>query len=212
MPYGTRRLVAVNLVSIPGVKYGFRTDVADTTSTALGHLDAIDGSGNYIAGLALGINSPKPAKARKYFGTATKKYESSFVDPAKVDSARADGWAIIPGKTGRARSTSHSKLVYVDHKLADAVSTATNAPPQAAITVKYAWRMPLYQYNKLLDSDKTMLGLEDGNPNDVKTYLLGLNNPKPRRASKTISTANGLQTITTFVAWNKSDNLSNGWA
>lgn len=212
MPYGARRLVAVPLSLIPGLMYGFRTDVADATSTALGHVDALDASGNYIRGVAFGVNSPKPPKAKKFFGTGTKKFESSFVAPARIDPARADGWVVTPGKVGRARSTAFSKLVYVDHKLADPVDAAGTTAALEGIVVRYAWRMPLYQYNKLTATDKTTIGLSDASPDDVRTLLLGLNSPKPGRASKTITVDGRQQTITTFVSHNKRDSLANGWS
>ncbi len=213
MPYGTRRVVAVALGAIPGLKYGFKTDVADATSTILGHVAAIDASGNYIAGVAFGINSPKPPKAKKFFGSATKRFESSFVDKDAVNNARADGWIITPGKRQNARSTDFSKLVYVDFKVQDAVAAVGGTPAVAAITIKYCWRIPQYQYVKFLATDKDILGIKDVTSADVRELIIGLNNPKPRRASKTVIINGKEQTYSTFVASDKVDTLpSGGWA
>lgn len=211
MPYGTRRQVGVKLALIPGLVFGFRTDVADATSTALGHVNVLSG-GTYIAGTVFGINSPKPPVARKFFGTGTKKYESSYVDKDKIDDARTAGWIVKPGKNRRARSTAFSKLVYVDLKIVDAVAAEGSTPAAPAVTVKYAWKMPAYQYAKLTAADKTTLGISDLDADDVKEAMFGANSPRPYRASKTITTTDGVQqTISTFVASNKIDSLSGGW-
>lgn len=212
MPYGQRRLVGVHVAGIPGLIYGFRTDVADTTSTVLGHVDALNSSGDYIAGVIFGINSPKPATARKYFGADTKAYESSFVDPQKIDDARAAGWKVKPGKRLKLRSTKYSKLVYVEQKIVDEAEAQGNQGATSAVTIKYCWRIPAYQYAKLLDSDKTMLGIKDVTDNDLKTIVVGANSNKPYKASKLISADGQLLRISTFVASNKIDNLANGWA
>lgn len=133
------RLVGVKLAVLADVVYGFRTNIASTSSTALGHVALLNG-GNYVRGAILGVNSPKPPKAKKFFGSATKRYESSFIDKDKIDTARADGWIITPAKPQRLRSTAYSKLVYVDFKLAD----PADANGQS-VTIKYAWRMSLAQ-------------------------------------------------------------------
>lgn len=211
MPYGTRRQVAVKLVQIPGLLYAFYTDVADTTSTALGHIDVLNADGSYKPGVVFGINSPKPPKASKNFGTGTKRSETSFIDPSKIDAARADGWKITPGKTARVKNTAFSKLVSVDYKILDEVKDEAGNVTSPVAAIKYCWRMPQYQYAKLLTSDKAALGIEDADPKNARILVMGANSPKPNRATKSITADGKVSNITTFVSSAKQDNLSANW-
>jgi hypothetical protein len=210
MGYGESRLVAVQLVDIPGLKYGLRTSIASASSTKLGHIPAIEG-GNPIRGLVLGINSPKPPRAKKRFASTAKNYEASYVEPTAIDTARADGWTISLGKPFKGRvSTKYSKLVYVDHKVADAVMEG-NTESLPGVIVKYAWRMPTYQYTQL-GAERATLGITDVTLNDLNEIIYGANSTKPARVSKEIVVNGNPAKITTFVAHNKADNLPNGWA
>lgn len=212
MPYGTRRQVAVKLIQIPGLLYAFYTDVADTTSTALGHINVLNADGSYKPGVVFGINSPKPPKASKNFGTGTKRSETSFISPDKIGTARTDGWKITPGKTARAKSTTFSKLVYVEYKILDEVKDEGGNVTSPIAAIKYCWRMPGYQYAKLLATDKEALGIKDADPSEIHTLVMGANNPKPNRANKTTTSTDGkTQSITTFVSSAKQDNLSANW-
>lgn len=213
MPYGERRLVAVPMQLIPGLLYAFRTDVASATSTALGHVDAVSGSG-YKAGVVFGINSPKPPRARKLFATGNKRNEESYIAHDKIATARADGWDIKPGKIATLRNTSFSKVVSVDYKLIDAVAASEGVEASPTRTMKYAWRMPQYQYAKLLGADKTALSIEDFDQSKRGEYIMGADkgSARPFRASKRVTADGQVIKITTFVAYNKADNLTNGWA
>lgn len=213
MPYGERRLVAVSMQLIPGLLYAFRTDVSAATSTALGHVNAAEGSG-YKAGVVFGINSPKPPRAKKLFASGNKRYEESYIDHTKIASARADNWDVRPGKIASLRNTNFSKVVSVDYKLIDPVAASQGVEPTGARTMKYAWRMPQYQYAKLLGNDKTALGIEDFDQTKRGEYIIGASkeSARPLRASKTIVADGRPIKITTFVAYNKADNLSEGWA
>jgi hypothetical protein len=213
MPYGERRLVAVQMQLIPGLLYGFRTDVATTTSTALGHVDAL-ANGVSKAGVVFGINSPKPPRAKKLFATGNKRYEESYIDHSKIATARADDWVISPGKIASMRNTSFSKVVSVDYKLIDAVAASEGVEASPVRTMKYAWRMPQYQYAKLLSSDKTALGIEDFDPSKRGEYIMGAakNSARPQRATKTFTADGTLIRVSTFVAYNKADSLTGGWA
>lgn len=209
MAYGTRRVVAVPFLEIPGLLYGFRTSVEDASSTALGHIAALGADGKYIRGVVLGVNSPKPPKAKKFFGSATKRHESSFIDPAKINAARAAGWKITPPLIQRMKSTAYSKAVYIDTKIADPAVNAQNAETAPAVIVKYAWRMPKEQYDKI-GADRVKLGITDVTSSDLGNLVLGASY-KPFRASKTIVEGSTAITITTFVAHNKIDSLPAGW-
>lgn len=213
MPYGDRREVAVSMQLIPGLLYAFRTDVATATSTALGHVDAATG-GVYKAGVVFGINSPKPPRAKKMFATGNKRYEESFIDHTKIATARADNWDIKPGKIATLRNTTFSKVVSVDFKLVDAVAASQGVEASPARTMKYAWRMPQYQYAKLLSVDKSGLGIEEFDSSKRGEYIMGADkgSARPARASKTITADGKAIRISTFVAYNKEDSLPEGWA
>ncbi|MBD1899264.1 hypothetical protein NDI44_08670 [Trichocoleus sp. DQ-A3] len=205
MPYGERRLVGVDIKGMPGVRYAFRTDVSTGTSTALGHQEIIGASGGFVPGVVFGANSPKPPTARKFFGTAGKGYESSFVDDGSIATARAAGWEIKAGSIAGFRGAAgFVRSVFVPYR-----------PFGATTAINYAWKMPLYQYNKLTTTDKTALGIEDVTNNNYTTVLFGINNPKPNRANKRVSTTDGqVISITTFVAAAKEDTVgdnNSGW-
>lgn len=206
MPYGVRREVAVKMLLIPGLLYAFRTDVDNTTSITLGHEPALEGSG-YKPGVVFGINSPKPPRAKKMFSSGNKHFEESFVSHDKIDSSRTAGWEIRPGKILSLRSTKFSKIVSVDFKLIDAVDASEGNEGAAAKTMKYAWRMPQYQYAKLLAGDKTALGIEDFDFTKRGEYIVGANSVRPRRAVKSITAGGVTSRVTTFTAWNKADDL-----
>lgn len=216
MPYGVRREVAVPLVQVPGLLYAFRTDVATASSTALGHVDAMGTNGRYKPGVIFGINSPKPPRAKKQFSTATKNYEESFIDPAKIATARADGWKMKAGKLIALRNTKFSKMLSVDYKIVDPIDATDTEPAQSAKTMKYVWRVPQYQYLKLLAEDKTALGIKEFDPSKLDEYIYGAD-VRPQRATKTISFDGRQVDISTFVAWNKVDDLlsasnTSGWS
>lgn len=216
MPYGVRREVAVPMLLIPGLLFAFRTDVDGTTSTKLGHTPALVGSG-YKPGVVFGINSPKPPRARKMFATGNKHSEESYIAHTQIDAARADGWEIRPGKILSLRNTKFSKVVSVDFKIIDAVEASEGVEASTAKTMKYAWRMPQYQYAKLLTGDKTALGIEDFDPTKRGEYIIGANSVRPRRAFKTITAGGVTARVSTFAAWNKADDLDGsdakaGWS
>lgn len=209
MLYGVRREVAVSMALIPGLLYSFRTDVDESTSTALGHTPALLGSG-YKPGVVFGINSPKPPRAKKLFASGNKRYEESFISTGSIDTARSAGWEIRPGKIISLRSTKFSKVVSVDYKLIDAVAAAEGVDGSPVRTMKYAWRMPQYQYEKLLASDKAALGIEDFDQTKRGEYIVGANSARPRRAVKTITAGGRTVRMTTFAAYNKVDDLDGG--
>ncbi|MBD1925759.1 hypothetical protein H6F74_05610 [Trichocoleus sp. FACHB-90] len=205
MPYGERRLVGVGLKGFAGLTYGFRTDVADATSTALGHQVILASGGGYKPGTVFGANSPKPPRARKFFGTANKGYEESFVNADSIAAARTAGWDIRAGTIRAFRGASgFSRLVFVPYR-----------PFGATDGINYGWNMPLFQYNKLTATDKGALGIEDVTDANYTTVLYGINNPRPKRANKRISTTDGaVISMTTFVASTKEDTVGDagsGW-
>ena len=198
------RLVGVKMSALSGVTYGFRTNIASASSTKLGHIAILNG-GDYIRGVLLGVNSPKPPRAKKFFGTGTKANESSFIDKDAIDAARADGWTITPAtRAKRRKSSAFSKAVYVDYKVAD----PTDAKATDGVTVKYAWNMNINTYNRI-GADRAALGITDVSGDDV--VVVG-SSFKPPRVSKTTVT-NGKKTITTtFCATSKLDSLPMGWS
>lgn len=199
------RLVGVTMSSLPGVVYGFRTNIASTSSTKLGHVSILNASGDYIRGVLLGINSPKPPRAKKFFGTGTKANESSFIDKGAIDTARADGWTIAPAaRPKRRKSSAFSKAVYVEFKVAD----PTDAQATDGVTIKYAWSMRMATYNAIA-ADRAALGIQDVTGDDV--VVVG-SKFKPPSVSKTTVTNGKRTTVRTFCASNKLDSLPDGWS
>ncbi len=211
MPYGQRREVAVKMQLIPGLLYAFRTDVSTTTSAALGHTIGLENG--YPPSVVFGINSPKPPRAKKFFG-GTKRNEESFISFDVITEARAAGWEIKPGKIANLRNTPFSKVVSVDYKLIDAVAASQGVEASPVRTMKYAWRMPQYQYVHLTGADKTALGIEDFDASKRGQYIMGAskNSARPFRASKVVTTGDTSIKISTFVAYNKIDNLTESWS
>jgi hypothetical protein len=123
--------------------YGFLTSADAGTQTALGHTKI---TGVYPPKLILGANSPKPPRAKKQSAAGI---ESSFCNATIVTQARAAGWKVTPGKVRNGASGQKSKVVYV---LQD--------------TLKFAWRMPRYIYDRL-GGDKAALGIIDAQTNDL---------------------------------------------
>ena len=202
------REVGVKLASLPGVIYGFRTNIASTSSTKLGHVAIVNATGDgYIRGVLLGINSPKPPRAKKFFGTGTKAYESSFVDSGAIDTAKADGWTITPAKRQkRRRSSAFSKAVYVELKVADPLDNDATS----GVTVKYAWNMRTSLYNAI-GADRAALGIMDVTSNDI--VAVGVDRKfTPPRVTKTVVTGSKKTTISTYCASNKLDTLPAGWS
>lgn len=202
MPYGDRRQVAVQSPGDANVLHGFNTDVSAATSAALGHT-AVDASN--LASTIFGINSPKPATAKKFFGTADKGYEQSFIAAGSIATARADGWEIKPGKIMTFGNTTFARVCYVEARV-------SQASPNSYF---FAWRMPLWQYNAITAEEKTALGIETYNPtNDQPTQMVfGVTSKlnRPKRARKR-STVNGrVRVIQTFVDYTKEDNKPAGW-
>ncbi|BDA70220.1 hypothetical protein CAL7716_043860 [Calothrix sp. PCC 7716] len=203
MPYGDRRQVAVPCPGDADVLHGFNTDVSEATSTALGHVAVTEAN---LATTIFGINSPKPATAKKFFGTTNKGYEQSFIAAGSIATARADGWEIKPRKVATFGTTRFAKVVLVEARISQG-STAT---------YNFAWRMPLYQFNVITEAERTALGIEVYTPSDTvkpENLLFGVTSRlnRPRRTRKR-TTANGrTQVIQTFVAYNKEDALPEGW-
>lgn len=199
------RLVGVKMSALTGVVYGFRTNIASASSTKLGQVAILDASGDYIRGVLLGVNSPKPPRAKKFFGTGTKANESSYIDKDAIDAARADGWTVTPAKRQKKRkSSTFSKAVYVNLKVAD----PTDAQATDGVTVKYAWNMRTSLYNAI-GADRATMGIEDVTGDDI--VVVG-SDFKPPRVTKTTVTNGKKTTISTFCASSKLDSLPAGWS
>lgn len=71
--------------------------------------------------------------------------------------------------------------------------------------------MPRYQAAKILESDRTALGIVvPATDTDARSMVFGASSPIPPRASKTTSTGGGeAQTVTTFYDSTKA--LPAGW-
>lgn len=202
-PYGPRELVAVVPYTGATWKYGFNTTTKEAEQTALGQTDAIV-NGDYIAGLVIGVNRPKPPRATRK-GSATDT-GSTYCGADAIATAKAAGWRVkVPLRRG-GRSGAKSKTVYVTVGEIDADGQPVG--PQ----FKYAWPMPLFLYNRIIAADRTALGIEDATASDTD-LIFGADYPKPPRASFIATPTSGASnTLTTFVDPNKIDNLPSGWS
>lgn len=207
--YGERKLkmVKIDIASGTGtgggveIQYGFMTNVDDTAGSPLGHTEIPN---TIPTNLVIGANSPKPARA-------SKDGVSSFVATDKIGDARRAGWKII--KPARTRGTGFF------------ASPPSNLPRGSSIGVyvlqgliRYAWRMPAYQFNLLSTNDLSTLKIEIPNSRpDTRKLVYGASKPKPGKASKLISSTTGsgrnAQTtqkrVTTFYGFTA--NLGDGW-
>ena len=186
--YGNRDLVHVVPFTGSTIKYGFMTNVDAGTRTALGHTAV---TGAYPAGLVIGANAPKPARASKQSATGT---ESSFISATSITTARAAGWRVRPGKLRIGSSGLKSKTVYV--------TVDGN---------KIAWKMPTRLYTRLGADDRTALGILDASSNDLD-LVFGVSYPTIPRVGKTEFGTDGTDTLTTFCDPDSLDNLPAGWA
>jgi hypothetical protein len=113
-------LVYVPIAFITGLKYAFRSRVADARRDDLGQV-VIPATLTDVTGYVLGANSPKPPRATKLFATGS---ESSFCDAAKITALKAAGWSIQAAKASR-----------------KGVATARSTPFYVTINgIKYAWQ------------------------------------------------------------------------
>ncbi|MEC4804429.1 MAG: hypothetical protein SAJ12_10515 [Jaaginema sp. PMC 1079.18] len=197
--YEERRLVSVALKGFTGVRYGFRTSVKGTTSTALGHVAGLTAAGTLAAGVVLGANSPKPPRATKI--DSSEGYESSFFSYDKLADLRGDpSWTLTAGRLRKPRISKRSNMVGV------------SARGVTSGTYTYAWVMPKAQYVLLGNTGRTNLGIFDIDDSNYTKALFGINRPKPPRVRGTAgpdpATA---KTITTFIGSGKVDNPPAGW-
>jgi len=182
--YDSRRAVYVTPFSGSTVNYGFLTNVLTSIGTACGHT-AYDPA-TPVAGIVFGANAPKPGRASKQ--RAAGGTDSTFYDISRASALRADGYSLSRPSIRRGTSNSTSKAVYV-----------------TLGTIKYAWRMPVTQYNRL-GADLALLGIQDATSAD--NDLVWGSNTKPPKVSK----RDGTDTLSTFVDPQRVDNLPAGWS
>jgi len=199
MPWGRQsRIVSVVL----GVfNYGFRTTCRQTTSTTLGHVNAIT-NGVLNTGTILGCNSPKPGRASKA-GTGGTNGENSFYKFSERANLLQNNWDLtLPNYSAQRISTPQSKLVKVGLQAGNLV-------------IKFGWRMDIEQYNVIADA-RAGLGIEDVGENDLATTCFGINKPRPKRVRKYLVVSGAGDSrqgvTTTFVDQAKENSLPDGWA
>lgn len=191
MADGTR--VSVKASTRSNFNYGFVTTVDADDQTALGHVPV---SGALAAGVMFGLNSPKPARMTKV--KSSGKSNSSYVDADNRTSAGSAGWKLTRRARAKGRGGgAFSKTVYVDFK---------SGSGAGAVTVKYAWNMPLTLYNALSSADRSGLGITDVLSSTDAFDLAFGGYPKPTRAVK--KSATGI--LSTFAATDAT--LPTGWS
>ena len=162
---GPRRIV---FIDFSGLKYGFATPLDATRGEVLGHTEYTGAE----AGVAFGVNSPKPNRA--YLDTGTRTF-SSFVAPSKEDEARKAKWRVV--RNGRRRGAGKTS------------KTVTVALEMPGVSWRYAWRMDAADFK----AHKTILGLEEATGSSTLVFGGSL---KPPRATLV---QNG-QTTSSFIA------------
>lgn len=193
--YGDRKVKFV-VLTINGYtcKYGFKTPVDDSVGTVLGHTEMpTDTPQEFI----FGANSPKPARA-------SKDGVSSWIATDKIPEARQAGWKVV--KRPRFRGT----RVYANRPSGNSVRNRGSVGVYVETRgIFYAWRMPNYQYSRLVDADFTELDIKVPNSEaDMKKMVYGASFPRPGRAQKTIaatagsgtSASSSALTMTTFCS------------
>lgn len=141
------------------LKYGFRTKLESDYRATLGQV-AIEPT-TPVAGLAIGVNAPKPKKAIKRFATGTK---SSFVAGDKEDDAVKAEWDVVRARpNGRKRDTQFQVAVYVTIN-----------------TLKYGWGMRKVTFERIKGS-LAALGIKRVTPAD-NDVIFGASFPKPPKA------------------------------
>jgi hypothetical protein len=154
--YDNGTLVYVTLSNFGGLRYGFKSRIRSASREDLGQT-VIDASIADITGLAVGVNSPKPARAKKIFASGS---EGSFCSTDKIPTLKANGWQITRGRARSLTRSSFGKVVYV----------TING-------LKYAWF--LTQGVGYSAANLAAAGIKDAEPEDLLVY--GASFPKPPR-------------------------------
>lgn len=167
MPRNTRNGVTVHvpIEGYAGLKYVFnsRNDPGDREILGQELLAATETN---VAGYVIGVNAPKPPRAKKDKTTGS---ESGFYDHTNRAELIAAGWQLTKGKAGRSPSVSgRSDFVYV----------TING-------VKYAWYCPRSAGAAGLDPDAVALGVKPVTANDLVVY--GAQFPVPPRFKKALN-------------------------
>lgn len=142
-------------------------------------------------------NSPKPPSFRKKTATG---WNSSFVDSSKIPTLLRQGW--VKAKNEKVNKRIH--LATNSRSLIVTVYVQIN-------NIKYAWNMNKSLYNKLGASVRETLGIEDATPDDIYELVFGATVPKPAKVITQVTSGDSIDTLSTFVAKTKEDNLPVDW-
>lgn len=183
--YGTRTEVYVTPFAGSAIKYGFLTNVKESSQTALGHIKI--NRTQLPVGLVFGANAPKPGRASKLTATGS---ESSFYDITKADTLRVDNWRLSFPTIRRGKAGRRSTCVYV-----------------TLGSINYAWMMNNETKNSI-GKDLAALGIKLGKADD-RDLVWGARFPKPPKGFKTGADN---RTISTFIDPGKVDNPPAGWS
>lgn len=151
-----RALVSVSVAAIPNLKYGFNSGADAGDRGILGQTLVDPAAG--LAGLVIGANNIKPAKATKLKATGS---ESSFCSHTAITALKAAGWTVTRGKLKTRTSSKRSIIYYV----------TING-------INYAWPSA----KTTLTVDIKSLGIKAAKPSDTD-LVFGASFPKPGRAS-----------------------------
>lgn len=183
-PYASKELLKTNVAIKSGnLTYVFQGNVVASVKTDLGITDFVPPA-NMTAAVALTghvhkCSYPKPRRATKTDATGSdSSFLSSTISPAP------SGYEIGKG--------AKTKKIFLPSGNAKVVSVFVEI-----LGIKYAWNMPKWQYIAI-GAERSGLGIENCDENDIDDYVWGASLPKPARVSKIIAGVGGSDRITTF--------------
>jgi hypothetical protein len=210
--YGERSLRAVSM-ALGGVTafYVFKTNVDASEVTDLGQVDANTLlSGGPTAPIFVGTTGnggrPRPARLKK-----KKEGITSLVSSANIATAIATRkWQMVK------RAIYQGRVAQKSNSFGTPIAGGNAAKGSVLVVVNtsgldWAWRMMAQQFNKITGAEATALGITIPNTDtEFRKLLVNADLPRPARAYRTISTADSVLRIETFVG--DSATLPAGWS
>jgi hypothetical protein len=200
--YGQRNFRAVSM-PVGGLTgfYVFKTNVDASEVSELGQVDAATlagGSGPatpVFVGTAGRGGRPRPARVKK-----KKEGITSLVSSANLATVIATRkWQLVK------RAIYQGKIAQKSTTFGTAIAGGNAAKGSILAVVStsgfdWAWRMQAQQFNKITSGEATSLGISIPNTEaEFRRLLVKANLPRPGRAYRTISTADAVIRIETFI-------------
>lgn len=190
---GTGQNATVNLQN-----YGFWSNVERTKMTELGQtLIGPDLYNNPPAGLFIGANYPKPARATKRINN---EIYSTFCSADKVAALTRDNWRVV------------SPILTPPRKDAADTRALVQGLWVKVRGIKYGWNSPDITVEKITAAEYTKIGVSLAVEADEKEMIYGSSFPRPPRAKKSVTDGGNTNVHSSFYDPDKFDQLeANGW-